>query len=364
MSRSATRLFISCASVDEPHAASLLKHLHSAISSGQLVPCYSTVLLGAKIAEERRHQLAAADLVVVLVSPDLLFQHADELQKILEAQQRSLKVVLVLLRHTLLEGTLLEGIRMVPADKPVLAWRLQDEPWVEVAKVILRLLALPRRAAASEEAAQAIGAPSPITVLLVAADPSDSARLGLGREVKELSRRLQAARIANRFQLIEEWAVRTEELSRLLLLHRPKVVHFCGSGTSTGEILLENHQGLSHAVPQAALGRLFQVLNKQDGYFTPQDRICCVVLNSCYAEEQARVIAEHVDCALGIRGLVDEKVALAFTAGFYSGLSDGQSIAKAYALGVVQVELLGHSSLDRFHLISRPGVDLQQIRIF
>jgi|GEM_PF-6715136 len=364
MRQKAKEFFITCASEDEKQAATVLTHLHHLVRSGMIAPWYKSTDPGARLAEEREQRLSAAEVIVILISPDLLRERGDELDRIMAAQQRGVLLIPVLLRPTFIPNSPLEGLRTVPANKPITAWKDQDEAWVEVGEAINRLLAqkndagpLPLRESMPRASARA-------NILFLAADPSDSARINLGREAREISDRLHSARVENSFNLIQEWAVRPDDLIRLVLLHRPQVVHFCGHGNRNGELVLEADDGLGQAIPQLALGRLFQVINTPDGFSDRSSVVRCVILNACYGEEQARAIAQHVDCAIGIAGLVHDRTTIAFTAGFYTGLAEGQSLTKAYALGLVQAELLGHSANDSFHLISRPGVDLQNERLF
>jgi hypothetical protein len=68
-------------------------------------------------------------------------------------------------------------------------------------------------------------------ILVLAANPQETPRLGLDDEVRGIQRSLQLSKERDRFQLISEWAVRTEDLIPLLTRHQPHIVHFLGHGS-------------------------------------------------------------------------------------------------------------------------------------
>jgi hypothetical protein len=142
------------------------------------------------------------------------------------------------------------------------------------------------------------------------------------------------------------------------LRHKPHIVHFSGHGASGGQnpseeeldnasrgllstdsagasyITLEDDTGCSHVVPPEALSDLFEVL---------KDNIRCVVLNACYSEGQARAIAEHIDCVIGMSTAIKDKAAIQFSAAFYRALGYGRDVRTAFELGCNQ---LGLQSMD------------------
>jgi uncharacterized protein YjbI with pentapeptide repeats len=196
-----------------------------------------------------------------------------------------------------------------------------------------------------------------IRLMLVCANPIDTSRLRFDEEIRQVESCIAQSIHREQFPPIEYvMAARTEDLRRGLLKHRPNIVHFSGHGSSNGEIVLESEPGARYeevrGITQIALASLFRILS---------DEILCVILNACYSETQARMIAEHIDCVIGMDQEISDPWAIAFSEGFYDGLAAGRSIHTAFELGCNSIELkygLGHT-IPR--LLSRPGVNPKNI---
>lgn len=189
---------------------------------------------------------------------------------------------------------------------------------------------------------------SPIKILFLGAAPTDEVRQWLGKEVREIDRNLRESDAGRRFELVQEWAVRPTDLSKILLRHRPTIVHFSGHGTSAGELKFEDETGNARTVPVTALGRLFSILG---------GGVRCVVLNACYSQAQAEALREHVDCVIGMKETIEDAAAIAFASSFYLGLGHGESARTSFELGVVQIEMTGVAGADVPVLLSRTGAD-------
>jgi hypothetical protein len=130
------------------------------------------------------------------------------------------------------------------------------------------------------------------------------------------------------------------------LRYQPDIVHFSGHGDSIGQIQLLNHAGNRVPVPIPALSSLFKEF---------RSKIRCVILNACYAEKQAWTIADHIDCVIGMTGQIEDPAAITFAAAFYQALAHGQSVEKAFNLGVNQLELEQFADAKQPKLISKVG---------
>ena len=169
-----------------------------------------------------------------------------------------------------------------------------------------------------------------IKLLFLAANPSDTSRLRLDAEIQAIQRALSEARFHDRFELTQYGAVRAADLQGHLLKHEPHIVHFSGHGSGASEIILEDQNGKSKTVPQHALEKLFSVL---------KGNVRCVVLNACYSEIQAKAIAAHVPCVVGMATAIHDTSAVAFSMAFYQALGYGQTLQTAYQLGCLQIGL-------------------------
>ncbi len=169
-----------------------------------------------------------------------------------------------------------------------------------------------------------------IKILFLAANPSDTTRLRLDEESRMMDRALRQAEFRDLFEIQNHWAVRVGDIQELLLRHKPDIIHFSGHGNRASEIILENTSGKSSSVSVGALSRLFSLL---------KDNIRCVVLNACYSEIQARAIANHIDCVIGMSDSIKDSMSISFASAFYQALAYGRNIKTAFDLGCLQINL-------------------------
>jgi esterase/lipase superfamily enzyme len=172
------------------------------------------------------------------------------------------------------------------------------------------------------------------TILLLAANPTETARLRLAAEVRDIEQGLQRANQRDQFKLFSKGAVRPRDLQRAMLDHVPNIVHFSGHGHGETGIVLEDNQGNAHLVTTAALASLFKLFNKND-------KITCVLLNACYSDVQAQTIAQHVPYVIGMSNAIDDKAAIEFSVAFYDAIGAGKSIEFAYESGCLSIQLAG-----------------------
>lgn len=171
-----------------------------------------------------------------------------------------------------------------------------------------------------------------IAILFFAADPSDAARLRLGREHRDIELELQLSPSRDAVELQEKWSVRVPDISRALLNIKPQVVHFSGHGTEEGALCFEDEEGRSQFVQPDDLASLFELL---------KDDVNCVVLNACFSQIQAKAIAQHIPCVIGMSKAISDDAAIAFAVGFYQALGARASVEDAYKFGCVQIRLKG-----------------------
>ncbi|HEX4963723.1 MAG TPA: CHAT domain-containing protein [Thermoanaerobaculia bacterium] len=170
-----------------------------------------------------------------------------------------------------------------------------------------------------------------IPILFVASDPTDAARLRLGKEAREIQERLKGSALRDRFRFHERFAARPVDLIQGLLETHPQIVHFAGHGTRDGALFFENESGQILRVTASALSvllRLFRNVN-------------CVVLNACYTKEQAKILGKHVEIVIGTPKSIADHHAISFAAGFYLALGHGSSIEHAFEVGRAEALLIG-----------------------
>ena len=169
-----------------------------------------------------------------------------------------------------------------------------------------------------------------IRILFLTANPTDLAFLRLDKESRAIDHSLRSTDFRDKFEFIQHHAVQTKDIQEYLLRYKPHIVHFSGHGDVAGNIFLETDKGLYQPVSIKSLSNLFSILN---------DNIRCVVLSACFSKGQAEAIAEHVDCVIGIPGMIGDESAINFASAFYRGIGFGRSIETAFYLGCSQIDL-------------------------
>jgi len=200
--------------------------------------------------------------------------------------------------------------------------------------------------------------PSCIRILFFAANPASTARLDIGSEFRMIDDAVASAQEAGRARLQAVWAAKPEDIQEHLLKFRPSVVHFSGhggipaSGEAPGIILRGEYDDAIELSPKA-LASLFSICRGDTR---------CVLLNACYSQAQAELIASSVDCVIGTSESITDESAKIFCRSFYTALTHGESILTAFKLGQNAVELNRLADAGILRLIVRDGADATKIR--
>jgi AAA-like domain/CHAT domain len=191
-------------------------------------------------------------------------------------------------------------------------------------------------------------------ILILAANPIDSVRLSLEREVEEIRTTLQLSGQQHRFQIEPRCGVRPGELQKHMYDVKPWIVHFSGHGlggaTADNEplatrkftviaddniqpegLVFEDEHGRSSIVSGIALANLCALFKE----------VQCVVLNACYSETQAQEIVKHIPYVVCMKREIGDVAARKFSEGFYRAIWDDRSIEEAFASGKSSIELNG-----------------------
>src|SRR5208282_5859583 len=166
-------------------------------------------------------------------------------------------------------------------------------------------------------------------ILFLASNPTNTGRLRLDKEVREITEGLKRSNHREQFQLVSVFAVRAGDLRRSLLDHCPRIVHFAGHDGPDG-IVLEDDQGCAFQVPDDALADLFGLCAQQ---------VECVILNACHSDSQAEAIAKHIPYVVGMKAAISDAAATEFAVGFYDALGAGKSIEEAFRFGCNAIAL-------------------------
>ncbi len=173
-------------------------------------------------------------------------------------------------------------------------------------------------------------------ILILSANPKDTAKLRIDEEVREIQAGLERSQGRDQFEIVVRSAVRSDDLRRALLAVNPQIVHFSGHGAGTDGIALEDEMGNLKIVSNQALGRLFRQF----------DCIECVVLNACYSDAQAEVLHQSVPYVVGMNQAIGDRAAIEFAVGFYDGLGAGRNYAAAFEFGLTGIDLEGIAEVN------------------
>jgi len=169
-----------------------------------------------------------------------------------------------------------------------------------------------------------------IKILFLAANPADTNWLRLDEEIRAIDEKLRQTDHRDKFDIKQHWAVRVGDLQGYLLRHKPDIVHFSGHGRPSSEIILEDNFGNSLPVSSSALSQIFSIF---------KDKICCVLLNACYSEQQALAIAQNIEYVIGMSKEITDSASISFSAAFYQALGYGANVRTAFELGCAQINL-------------------------
>lgn len=174
-----------------------------------------------------------------------------------------------------------------------------------------------------------------LRILFLASDPSNASRLHLGKELQSIRDKLAENK---KFEIKDHFATKPNDVMNEIMNYKPQIVHFSGHGSSDGHICFEDETGKSKAIPPEALASLFSLAS---------DSVKCVVVNTCFAERQAKAIAQYIPVVIGTRTDISDEAAINFSTGFYTALNPDLSIdslKKAYSLGVIAIQFDGNLS--------------------
>ena len=311
----------------EKHCASL-KHQQKIV-----VWHHRMVLAGQLEEQEIISHLRQADVILLMITVDLLnSERFNTLEKIsLDRWQAKKSLVIpVQLKDCSYNGYASAALRRLPDDqRPVVAPGFDlDERCVNVVQEIRRVVETIKAVDVKPDAPVnsnnlPLAAEGVNTILYITNDPENANAALVNQEIDCIKHRLLLGKCSCSYELIPKNVSTVEDLQRVLLEVRPKIVHFSGYSTPEGQLVFRNSQRQNLALTPQALHALFSLF---------EDRLETVLLNACYSDPQATAIAQSIPYVIGVEGSIGSQAALDFVKGFYQALSFGTTIEKAYRL--------------------------------
>jgi hypothetical protein len=176
-------------------------------------------------------------------------------------------------------------------------------------------------------------------ILMMTANPSGTAKLNLDKEHSSITQKLEKQ--ADKFQLLLRKAVSSDEFKEFIEALKPNLLHFSGHGEKgvNGGIFVQNDdKNEEERISTDGLDALFE-------YFQELGiPLKAVILNACYSEEQAQTIAKYVPYVVGTTVALGDKLAIAFSTGFYFKLVETNfNFELAFKSGRTQAIMKGAS---------------------
>lgn len=192
-----------------------------------------------------------------------------------------------------------------------------------------------------------------VKLLILAANPSTHPRLDPLEEIRAIKEKVRQAKYTEFFDIDSAEAVRPDDLHQVLLDNQPTIVHFSGHGdASSGLVLHGDTSGTESLVSVDALKHLFKTL---------KGNIRIVVLNTCASAECADAISEDIDFVVGMNAPVGDDSARKFAASLYLGIASGESVNKAFELGISAIKVNALPD-DRVPILKvRPGASSEDV---
>lgn len=194
--------------------------------------------------------------------------------------------------------------------------------------------------------------PEKITVLFMAANPTDTPQLRLDEEARLIQEKIRLSEHRDSVHFESRWATRSSDILQAINETNPTIVHFSGHGAQTGELILLNPDGSTKIVNKDAITMAMA---------TASDTIRLVVFNACFSKSQAKNVVEHIEAAIGMSDSIRDDTAYTFAAQLYSSIGFGMSLKKSFNQAIAELLLEGIPGENIPQVYSRDDVDLNDV---
>jgi hypothetical protein len=186
-----------------------------------------------------------------------------------------------------------------------------------------------------------------IRILILSANPGPTGRILVDEEAREISNRIEEGPYRDRFKLEKHTALKPSDLQKLLLKHRPHIVHFSAHGHKTQRLILGGAPGRAKTVDKYGMAQVFALY---------RHHVRLVVLNACFTDALARSITKSVDYSVGTGKGIGDKAGVVFAGAFYRALGFGNSVREAFASAKAELALTRTPRSQGIGLFVRNGI--------
>jgi hypothetical protein len=194
--------------------------------------------------------------------------------------------------------------------------------------------------------------PEKITVLFLASNPLDQVQLRLDEEARAISEMIRKSKHRDSVKLESCWALQTMDLLQALNDYDPTIVHFSGHGSNNDEIAFQTQDGKTKLVTKEAIVQTMMASS---------DNIRLVFFNTCYSRNQAESISEFVEATIGMNTSIGDEAARIFSSQFYSSISFGHSVSKAFQQAKALLMMEGIKEENTPELFIKSGLNANEI---
>jgi hypothetical protein len=188
-------------------------------------------------------------------------------------------------------------------------------------------------------------------VVFFTANPTNGSFLKISRELREVQKRIDESGAIS-LELILRPAAEPQDLGRHLQRDDADIIHFSGHSNRDG-LWFEDGQAAGKEIPTKVLDEMFA---------QRKGTTRCVVLNSCWSQRQAKVLAKHVECVIGMASKVEDNAAITFSAGFYEALAFGRDVDSAFKHGCQQMAIQDPRAKKQGRMVCGAKVRAGEIR--
>ena len=367
------KLFFAFASDDEQGASSFMRRFRRLERNGDVETMHhNKIPVGENETELEavKRYIRDTHILILLLSADFL--NSDrwfDLEETVRVERAAgTKVIPVILRDCEWRDEMFGGAVTLPRSGQAMLSAeggRRDEVFTEVEKEVKAVIAVVAKEKPTDKPSKPPVTATDATshtptvnnsfkkILFLASNPTSTGRLRLDKEYREITASLERANYRAQFDLESKWAVRPRDLSRAVLDYSPQIIHFSGHGLGDGGqggrdyhkagtndeqsgddggIVLEDDNGKPKVVSGQALANLLSLF---------ADSIQCVVLNSCYSQDQAEALVQHIPYVIGMNQAVPDVTAISFAVGFYDALGAGASIEFAFNFALASIDMEG-----------------------
>lgn len=188
--------------------------------------------------------------------------------------------------------------------------------------------------------------------LLLASNDVETLDSGAADEIREINEVIQSATHRDSFELSLHPAARALDITKLLLRHKPHILHISGHSRKTEGLVLENNNGQVEKINCARLVNL--IVRSAD-----EARLKLVFFSFCYSEACATAISEKFPYAIGVSDEISPGSLLLFSKVFYEALGSNKSVQDAFDIARGCLKTEGRESSDEMVLRVQSGMSAE-----